>query len=438
MRKKIVLLLVLGGSGLLLAGGETTLKEAVSRALERDGALGNARLEVRAAETARTSAEKSKWFTLQAGGNYRYTSETMEITADAFPFPTGIPGGQGTVLASAPAHTVDLKLGLAQPLYLGGLLANQVRAESARRQAEEWTVRQRTLDVAGMVKSSYYTWQLLGKKSASLELLRSSLELHEKRIGQLVKEELVRKTDLLETRSKIIEIDLSMTELRQQQAAEAIQFRRLTGLEPGDIQAGYREEVPDLETALSRLAAGHPLLKSLEEKSRQVEMQKKIVASAYLPQVSGYAEFHYGRPGLNYFKDEWTPYFVGGLNLSFSVFNWNRKGRDQKLLDLGLEKIANQRSDFLLNGERGLRQLYAQKEAVAAKRKLLDELIGLADEEVRLKERLYSERQLDHLTYLQAETSRERCRSQRDELEMQESMLHAAIQNLMGIGQEES
>jgi outer membrane protein TolC len=433
--KKLMFFTLLAAALALPAG--VTLSQAVANAWTISRGLDSQELEEKAAGIAELTALRQKYFSVYFSGSYRYSSDKVEVKASAFPFPLGPNIPAGTVMLSAPNDTIDLKMSLVQPLYSGGLLSNAVKMEAIRAASERDLTRLKKIELAGRVKSSFFNHLLFCKKRDSLNFFLSSLELHLKKVENLYAEEQVRRSDLLETRAKADEIRLSLQDLEQLIAAEAVRFNSLCGYDPRDID--YRPAAPEGSFAADRdrFLAGHPLLRSLDEKLRLVQVQKRSVGAAYLPQVSAFAEMHYGRPGQNFFVDRWTLYVQGGLSVSMPVFNWNKGGRDRELADIAARQLENQRADFIRDSEASLRQLYIYKESLEKKRVLLDGLVANAAEDVRLKEKLYEENQIDHTDLLAAMANQEKYVSDREELLAQMEMLRANLDTLVGKTEEE-
>ena len=414
-----------------------TLSQAVTDAWALSRSLDSQRLEERAAAVSRLTALRQRYFSVLFSGTYRYSSDKVEVKASDFPFPLGPGVPANAVILSAPGDNFDLKLSLQQPLYTGGLLSNAVKMEAAREAAEKDLTRLKRIELAGAVKSSYFNYLLYCRKRDSLHSLLSSLDIHLKKAENLYAEELVRRSDLLETRAKADEMRLNLEDLEQLIAAEAVHFNSLCGHDPQDIdfQAGDRPE--SFAAAWGSFLSGHPLLRSLDERSRIVRIQRRSVSGAYLPQVSAFAEMHYGKPGQNYFLDRWTFYVTGGLSVSLPVFNWNKRGRDLELADIALRKLEDQRADFVRESERGLRQLFLYRDSLEKKRTLLDRLAANAEEDIRLKEKLYEENQIDHSDLLAAMTSQEKYLADREGLDAQMEMLKVSIDTLIGTCEEE-
>jgi len=433
--KRILFFILLAAAFALPA--KVTLSQAVANAWTISRGLDSQELEEKAAGIAGLTALRQKYFSVYFSGSYRYSSDKVEVTASAFPFPLGPNIPAGTVMLSAPNENIDLKMSLVQPLYSGGLLSNAVKMEAVRAASERDLTRLKKIELAGKVKSSFFNYLLFGKKRDSLNAFLSSLELHLKKVENLYAEELVKRSDVLETRARADEVRLSLQDLEQLIAAEAVHFNSLCGYDPQDIDFRPAALERSFAADRDRFLAGHPLLRSLDEKMRLVRIQKRSVGAAYLPQVSAFAEAHYGRPGQNFFVDRWAFYFQGGLSVTMPVFNWSKGGRDRELADIAARKLENQRADFIRESEASLRQLYLAKESLEKKRVLLDGLVANAAEDIRLKDRLYEESQIDHTDLLAAMASQERYVSDREELLAQMEMLRANLDTLVGRTEEE-
>ena len=211
--KKTIFMILLMFAAVLPA--KVTLSQAVANAWAINPGLDSQQLEEKAAAIAGLTAWRQKYFSVYFSGSYRYTSDKIEVAVSDFPFSFGANIPPGTVILSTPDQNVDLKMSLVQPLFSGGLLNNAVKMETMREAAEKDLTRLRKIELAGRVKSSYFNYLLYCKKRDSLNFLLSSLDLHLKKVENLYAEELVKKSDVLETRVKADEVKLGLEDLEQ-------------------------------------------------------------------------------------------------------------------------------------------------------------------------------------------------------------------------------
>ena len=433
--KKIVFLGLL--TIVLALPAKVTLSQAVANAWRLNRGLQNQRYQAEAAGMSKLTAMAQKKFSVYFNGSYRYSSDKVEVKASDFAIPTSTSIPPGTILLSAPADNFDLKLSLLQPVFSGGVLSNAVKIEELREVSELDLTRLKQIEVTGKVKVSYFSYRLACKKRDALVFFLSNLNLHLGKLENLFREELLKKTDLLETRAKVDETKLNLQDLEQLLKAEALNFENLCGYSPLDISGAASESTEGYAQAWEFFKANHPLLNSLAERARIFQVQKKSIAGSYLPQLSVFTEMHYGRPGQNFFKDQWVFYVQGGLSLTMPLFIWNKSDRDKSLVDIAARQLENQRLDFIESSEKSLRQLFLLKEASENKLRLIDNLVGYAAEGVQMKEKLFEENQIDHTDYLAALTTHERYLVNREELLAQMEVLKVNIHTLIGKAEEE-
>lgn len=405
-----------------LSGAGISLEDAIQKGLERAAGYQNQVLEIKSLELEKQTAKMKRYFSLDSSGSYLYRSEQLVIT---------LPGM--TIKAGA-KNNYDMNLSLKQPLFTGNIISNGIKMSELEVAVAQNQALLQKINVTAEIKSSYFNYYLLLNKRDSLGALIRQLELHLKNIGDLYKEELVRKTDLLETQRKKWEQELNVEDLNRLIVSEGIQFEKLCGMDIGTVEAGYVEKVTDYMGAFTAFKLSHPVLQTMDRNLEMLVTREKLVKGQYLPQVVGFGELHYARPGINFFKNQWDWYFQGGINISFKVFDWNKKKREIKVLDYGVEKVKNQRDDFILEGEKSLKQLFAAKESTEKKIAMLDDLVRTSEEDVGLKSDLYREQQVSNLDYLEALTTKERYVSMKSELMMQLELIKVSINRVIGKG----
>lgn len=421
--KMMILIMIAVSAVLLPANGlhaeGIPLETAVQKALDRAAGPMNGVLDEQVKELERESARMKKYFTLDSNASYLFKSEQMEIS-----FP-------GMSAKAGAKHNYDLNLSLRQPIFTGNILSESVKANEFQLAAARSRTLLETIDAAAAVKSSYFNYRLLLNKKESIETFIRKLNLHLENLENLYKEELVRKTDLLETRLKLREQEITVEELNHLIASEKISFERLCGLDIDTVETGYTERTDNYENTFRAFKGSHPLLKVYDHRLAVFSARGKMVRGEYLPQVAGFAELHYGRPGIDFFKNQWGVYFQGGIGCSLKLFDWNKRKRDLKVLDYETQKLVNERDDFVLEVEKRLKQLFDSLRSVEKRVSILDDLVLLADEDVRLKEALYREQQLSNVDYLDALAVKERYESMKNELKMQSELIKVNINRMI-------
>lgn len=431
--KKIISfgLLTLGCFIFLGAAQKIPLEQAAREALKISPELKIRYLEEQAASIKQQLASREKLFTLDFKANYLYRSQTMSAEIPSFEVP-GLGSLSPFSIEAGLHHNYDLSLSLFQPLFTGGILKNREKLTEIEKAAAENETELANINIIGAVKSSYFTYLALVRKKESMLSLKKALEFHRQKLNNLFEEGLVRKTDVLETSAKIKEISLSLEDINQAIKEEEIRFNYLCGYFPEDIIQLNPEEHLRLEEARSYFELNHPVLLSLNNRINIIKTQKKILAGQYLPHLAVFAGLHYGKPGIDFFKKEWALYFEGGITLSLPVFDWGKKYGRENLLDYQLEKIENQKKNFIREGTQALKKLYSFLQSLKNKLLTLRQLKSMAEEEAELKQALYRQKQISHLDYLAALEASARYESLEKELRVQVEQVKVRINTLIG------
>jgi outer membrane protein TolC len=433
MNKRIWVLpaIILAASGPLFS--KVSLQQAVEQAWAQSPAVERQLLSQEAARIGRSYAMRQRLFRIDAGGSYRFSSDAVQVMAKDFPIlppDLGIP--ENMLLLSAPHDFYDLRMTLVQPLYTGGAINQAIRMEEIKGLLEQKRTELVKNDLAGQVKFSFLTYRLLLAKRDSLGRLLENLGLHLEKIEAFVREQLARRSDLLETRNRIDEVRINLEDIGLQVEQERIAFQTLCGLDPEEVDPAGLEAAGTIEDSLAAFSQGHPLLAAFEDQGLLVEAGRKAAAAARLPQLAGTYELHYGKPGVNFFKKDWALYVQAGLTLTVPLINRSQSDRDLALSEVEKRKLASQREDFIRETEKGLKQVYEIKRSLQAKQTLAGGLVRDAEEDVKLKESLYRESQISNLDYLAAVADLEKYRSLKAELDIEQSLADVRIQTLIG------
>jgi outer membrane protein TolC len=414
-----------------------SLTKAIEEGLNTNYEYLNTILDEQSAALQRQISSKDKLFRIDFDASYLYKSETMIIGIPAVEIP-GIYTVPGREIEAGLHHSYDLNIGLTQPLFTGGILSNSIKLNEVRQAIEANQKILKVNEFAGLIKSSYFQFHLLTQKKQSLQILEKNMELHRQRIEDLRSEGLVRKSDLLETLSKIEEIQANISDIEQAIESERIHFYKLCGHYPEEIEAAYKEEPINRNAALSYFEENHPVLKTLQNQADILTLQKKINSGKYLPQVSGFAELHYGKPGIDFFKKKWALYFQGGIVLSLQVFEWNRLRGEKILLDYQEQKLLNEKNKFIQDVAASLEILFISLQKLEEKKAHITQLLEYSKEDADLKEALYVERQIPNVDYLEALLTQEKNALLLQEIQIQIERIKVNINTLIGKSKEDA
>ncbi|MFW6140445.1 MAG: TolC family protein [Acidobacteriota bacterium] len=407
-----------------------SLEQAIEDGLKMSGSYKNRFLSQKQAAIKKDQSSKNKLFNLNFNAHYLYKSETITLEFPGTEIP-GLISVPGQNIEAGLHHNYDLSLALNQPLFTGGVLSRMVEMEEVREAVEANQTELEKNYLVDTIKSAFFDFQILiSQKQAALSL-RKALQLHCQKLENLFEEGLIKKTDLLETKTSLEQTDLNLSDLNQAIDKVRIGFHRICGHYPEEIDLKYREEEAGKEQAMEYFKNNHPVLKTLQDQKRILEIQKKIALGKHLPSINGFAELHYGKPGINFFEKKWSVYFQGGVVVNIPVFDWNKGNGEQRILDLNIQKINNQRDDFIRETEKSLDQLYSAIESLNQKKENIENMIEYSKEDAELKKGLYEEKQIPNKDYLSALQAERKYKAMKNEISLQIEKINVKINTLI-------
>lgn len=413
-----------------------SLQNAIDLGIRQDNQYKNQILELEINRLNQEKAQMKKLFSIDFSGSYLFKSERM-VAELPFSIPIAGGGSQPVKINAGTLHNFDLKTSLTQPIYTGNILSNSLKLEIQKEVLEKYKKTLIEIELRGRIKASYFTLKLLENKKKSIQLLLDNLKLHLDKITELYNEELIRKSDLLETEIKINETKINIADIERSIAEEKVAFKRLTTVEFDNVETNYDEIVGTPLESMMIYKTNHPVLKTLDQNLQILTLKRKITTGSYLPQVGGFAELHYGKPGLNFFKDKWSIYFQGGISVNLKIFDWNQLKKEKSIIDASASQLENKKEDLLLEMQKSIDQLYIKKGTIEKQFLDLDRMIELALEDVSLKSELYKEHQVSNVDYLSSLIAYERYISLKNERSVEYQLVKLNINTLIGRNGEE-
>jgi hypothetical protein len=109
----------------------------------------------------------------------------------------------------------------------------------------------------------------------------------------------------------------------------------------------------------------------------QARSQFELTSSRNTPKAGLFVQGGYGKPGLNMLKNEFSPYAIGGLRLSWNLSGFYNAKREKQLLDVNTSLVDTQQDLFLFNTKLSLRQNSSEISKLQDLIKIDDQLIAL-------------------------------------------------------------
>ncbi len=429
MKRKIFLLILLLFPFLIIPN--VPIKTAIANGIKINCEIRNNELESRILETDLKIRKLNRYFTINGSGNYLYRSEKISIKLPDMEIAPGmiIPGKE---IGGGTNHIYDLSLSVFQPIFTGNALSGLVKMNNIRKSLNLSNRKFLELMLSGRIKSVFFNHQMLASQIRSLETLEKKITNHLDRLEDLYNEDLAGKSQVLETRLKQSEIELSKEEIQNSINILSSTFMELTGYRLNNIEKKYSEPIKDQKTLMKLFLLNHPKMMMLSDQKKIIRINKKITRGKDLPHIGGFAELHYGMPGINFLNNEWTSYFQGGLEVKINVFNWGLNRKENIINNYNIEKISNKEKDLVKKTRLRLAELFNTLKSLNVKIATFKKMISISEEESELKKTLFNEKQISNKDYLDSLLNVESLRSLRDKTSLQSELIKVEINTMIG------
>ena len=339
-------------------------------------------IDLLAAQSAlRLRGLSSEWLPrLNLGAQAQYQSAVASVPAE-------LAGGA----SPPPPHkdTYDAWLGVRQPLF-DPIIGARRSAEEAALAESQARVRTSLYTLRQAVADAYFTALLLDAQGAELAAGITDLD------AQLrVAKDRVAGGDALPSAAVTLEAEL----LRRRQALAGLASDRRATLEllgeltgrPMNERAALAE--PELAAAAS---AARTRIDSVNQRPEYTQFartrdvldrQGAVIGRRSWPRFSAVGRTGFGRPGLNPLSREFTGYWLAGLQLEWSPWDWGQASRERASLAIQQEIVATEESAFT-------EQLHRRAIRDLADIDRLEQDLGTDDTIIALRERVLGETRL--------------------------------------------
>src|SRR5262249_33237915 len=167
-------------------------------------------------------------------------------------------------------------------------------------------------------------------------------------------------------------------------------LERLSDLVGRGLPATTTTVVPNLDAAVASALVVLGRLRDRPEYGQfsatlaRLTKQDALESAQDKPRVSAFGRLGYGRPGLNVLSSSFDPYWLPGVQVQWSPWNWGTTNRDRQALDVQRQIVETNEAAFTQSIQRAIVQSVA---TIAG----LDSSLVLDDQIVALRERIEAE-----------------------------------------------
>lgn len=332
-------------AGTLMAQKQVSLDECLENARLHHPLFAQKALTIQESELQTEQYKKDLLPQLMVNGKATYQNEVISL-------PINIPNFDVPELSK---DQYRLSLDVNQAIYRGGLYQKQKDLEELQEILDQLEVDRNLYLVKNDVKELFVNIILLDEQKKVIDTYLQRIAAKKQEMEAMVEEGVALNVSLDRLNIEEIKAQQQLGEIKIKRSALLENLELITQMDlSGEVE--LRVFPPQIqETQQQRLE-----YQLMNQTQIQLEQNKELIDVQKYPKLFAFAQGGVGRPGFNYLSDEISEFWMLGLQLQWSIFNWNRFNNDKKMMDIKIQMIDSQKQDFERSVEMALNQMKSE------------------------------------------------------------------------------
>lgn len=334
--KKLILAIVIFFGVQNIVYSQLSIAEAQRKARENYPLIQQYELMEKSKEYDISNANRGYLPQLFLSAKASYQSDVTEI-------PITFPGIDIPTLSKDQYQVV---LELSQKIWDGGEARSQknitkygLEVEKQKIEVDLYTLRER-------VNQVFFGLILLDEQLNLNNLLKEEYKNSYNRVKALAENGMANQADVDAVRVEQLKCEQRNTEL----SATSESYRQMLSMLIGEVVEPNTQLIkPEIPLFDFNYTNNRAELRLFDAQNNLYDNMRKSINSINMFKIGLFAQGGYGKPGLNMFEDEFQPFFIGGVRLTWNISGLYIYNNNLKQLDVEKKKIDVQREVFLFN-----------------------------------------------------------------------------------------
>lgn len=296
-------------------------------------------------------------------------SAKATVQSDVTELPVKIPGID---IKGLPKDQYQVMLELRQNVWDGGEIRSQKELVKATSEVDREKLNVDMYALNERVNQLYFGMLLFDEQLIQNQLLQDDLERSYDQITAYVANGIANQSDLDAVRVNQLDARQKRIELASSRQAYLKMLSLMVGEELREDIALLKpldDSAPRTEDVIKR-----PELTWFEAQGNRLKTQEESLTVRSLPRFNLFVQGAYGNPGLNMLKNEFTPFYIAGVRMSWNFGSLYTLRNDKKMITNSLQQLQSNQDVFLFNTRL---QVTQQNNAITSMRKQMQD-----DEEI--------------------------------------------------------
>lgn len=229
-------------------------------------------------------------------------------------------------------------------IYDGGLTRHRNRLREAGYAAELQEIEVKLYPLLDQVNRHFFQHFMLEENINIVEVNREEVIHRMKVIGSAIENGILLPSSRWALEAEILRLEQMLDELRFNHQANQKILEILLGEQLEEARLILPQELLPLPGDLNR-----PEIKLFKLQKEQLIQSSHLTQRATLPKVSGFVQGGYGKPGLNMLSNEFDFYYIAGIRLNWTLWDWQKTHHERQVQQVKASMIDLAEDSFQQN-----------------------------------------------------------------------------------------
>jgi len=304
--------------------------------------------------------------TLTAKGTYQ---------SDVTQIPAVLGKKLGVTLPSLSKDQYQAVLEASQVIWDGGVISSQKKLNNAGTEIDKQKLEVDLFALKDRVNQLFFGILLINEQLKQNDILKNDLSTNFDRLKAYKQNGIANQSDLDAVNVEQLNANQREDDLKSNRKTYFILLSALTNTIIGD-QTELIKPMADL-SILKDTTNHRPELNLFDAQYKMYDSQKSLLSAGNLPKIGAFIQGGYGQPGLNMFSVGFSPFYIGGIRLSWNISGLYTQKNSLTKLDISKKTVDIQKETFLFNNKLITRQQQTEIEKLQSTLTNDDEIIRL-------------------------------------------------------------
>ncbi len=265
-----------------------------------------------------------------------------------------------------------------QVLYDGGLTKKQKAVEKSTLELQNKSTEVKLYALNDQINDVYFLILLFQEQKNLLEITRKTLNEQLKIVQSGVRNGVLLPGDADVLMAEILKTEQNISEL---ESGRNNGLEILANLMDTVFDANINLRLPEIQPIPENTEINRPEYNLFKAQQTNLQEVASLNQVKRFPYLAAFGTFGYGYPGLNMLQDEADIIYTFGINLSWTIWDWNKTKREKQIFSVQQDMINTQRRVF----DKNLQTAITKEKNEIAK---LDDLLKKDEKIIEVRKRI--------------------------------------------------